>query len=51
MRGHLSELDSIVAFSVDIRSLGRPSLCHLAICVSSVNKDKGSNSSVIGTGG
>lgn len=38
----------MVAFSVDILSFGNPSLFHLAIRVSFVNNDKGSNPSVIG---
>lgn len=51
IRGHRSEFDRIVAFSVDIRSLGKPSLCHFAICVSSVNNARGSRFSVMGTAG
>lgn len=49
IRGHLSELDNIVAFSVDIKSLGNPSFCHFAIIVSSVRSESGSKFSVNGT--
>lgn len=51
IKGQRSEFVKIVAFSVDILSLGKPSLCHLAICVSSVRSASGSKLSVIGTGG
>lgn len=49
--GQRSELESIVAFSVLIRSEGRPSFCHIAIVVSSVSMVNGSKPSVIGIGG
>lgn len=51
MSGHLSELERIVAFSMDIRSEGNPSFCHIAIVVSSVSKERASSPSVIGIGG
>jgi len=51
MSGQRSELDRMVAFSVDILSLGRPSLFQIAIWASSVSRDRGSSPSVIGTGG
>ena len=50
MSGQRSELDRMVAFSVDILSLGRPSLFQTAIWVSSVSRDRGSSPSVIGIG-
>lgn len=43
-------LHRIVAFSVDIRSLGSPWLFQVAISASSVNRDKGSRPEVIGIG-
>lgn len=51
MRGHRSEFERIVAFSVLIRSDGRPSFCHIAMVVSSVSMVRGSKPSVIGIGG
>jgi len=51
MRGHRSEFVRIVAFSVDILSLGKPSLFHVAICASSVKRDKQSKPSVSGIEG
>lgn len=51
MSGQRSELERIVAFSVDILSLGSPSLFHTAIWASSVSRDSGSSPSVMGTGG
>lgn len=47
MSGHRAELVSIVAFSVLIVSVGRPSLFQVATCASSVNIDNGSKSSVV----
>lgn len=41
----------MVAFSIDIRSLGSPSFCHKAIVVSSVSSVNESRPSVIGIGG
>lgn len=51
MRGQRSELERIVAFSVDIRSEGSPSLFHMAIWASSVSRVRASSPSVMGTGG
>lgn len=48
---HRSEFERIVAFSVDILSLGKPSLFHFAIWVSSVSNESGSKPSVIAIGG
>ena len=50
MSGHLSQLHRMVAFSVDIRSDGRPSLFHEAIWASSVNIVSGSIPGVHGMG-
>ena len=50
MRGHLSQLVKIVAFSVDIRSDGKLSFCHPAIVALSVSNVNVSRSSVIGIG-
>lgn len=47
INGHRSQLVSIVAFSVLMRSLGRFSLFHWAIVALSVNKVRGSRPSVI----
>lgn len=47
MSGHRSQLVSIVAFSVLMRSLGRFSLFHWATVALSVNKVNGSRFSVI----
>ena len=44
--GHRSQFVKIVAFSVDIRSLGKFSLFHVAMVALSVNSDSGSRSSV-----
>lgn len=51
MSGQRSELERMVAFSVDIRSDGRPSLFQMAICASSVSRVRGSRPSVMGIGG
>jgi hypothetical protein len=51
MSGQRSELERMVAFSVDILSLGNPSLFQTAIWASSVSSDSGSRPSVMGTGG
>lgn len=51
INGHRAELLKIDAFSDDIRSFGRPSLFHVAICVSSVSKESGSRLSVFGISG
>lgn len=51
MRGHRTEFDKMVAFSMDIRSDGNPSFCHIATVVSSVSSVNVSNPSVIGIGG
>lgn len=51
MSGQRTEFDRIVAFSMDIRSDGNPSFCHIAIVVSSVSKLSASKPSVIGIGG
>lgn len=48
MSGQRSELTKIVAFSVDIRSPGKPQLFHSATRASSVNKFKTSKSGVRG---
>lgn len=42
---------NITAFSVDIRSFGKPSLCHVAICASSHSKCIKSTPSVCGISG
>uniref|UniRef100_A0A1I8JGD9 CCHC-type domain-containing protein n=1 Tax=Macrostomum lignano TaxID=282301 RepID=A0A1I8JGD9_9PLAT len=47
--GQRSALVRIVAFSIDMRSLGRPSLFHVAICASSTSMEIGSMFSVVGT--
>lgn len=51
MRGQRIELIKMMAFSVDIRSLGSPSLFHAAICASSQTKFSGSMPSVCGISG
>lgn len=50
MRGQRSVLHRMVAFSVDIRSLGSPWLFQEATSASSVSRVKGSRPFVIGTG-
>lgn len=50
MRGQRSVLHRMVAFSVDMRSLGRPWLFHVATSASSVSRLKGSRPSVMGMG-
>ena len=40
MSGHLRELQRIVAFSVDIESLGSPSLFQPAMIASSVRRER-----------
>ena len=49
--GHLSALVSMVAFSIDMRSLGRFSLFHNATVAASVNNASTSNPSVLGIDG
>lgn len=49
--GHRIEFIKMIAFSVDMRSLGKPSLFHAAICASSQIKSKGSMPSVCGISG
>ena len=51
MSGHRSALVRIVAFSMDIRSLGRFSLFQWAIVAPSVNSCRTSKPSVTGMGG
>lgn len=51
IRGHLSALVRIVAFSMDMRSLGRFSLFQRAIVAPSVRRNSTSKFSVIGMGG
>lgn len=50
MRGHRSVLHRMVAFSVDMRSLGSPWLFHVATSASSVSRLRGSRPSVMGMG-
>jgi len=50
IRGHRSQLHKMVAFSVDILSLGNPSLFQEAIWASSVNMVRQSISGVDGIG-
>ena len=50
MRGHLSALVRMVAFSMDMRSLGKFSLFQRAIVAPSVSRDRTSRSDVIGMG-
>ena len=50
MSGHRSQLVKMVAFSVDILSLGSPSLFQEAIWASSVNRVNGSSPSKTGIG-
>lgn len=47
MSGQRAELVNMVAFSVLMVSVGRPSLFQHATCASSVNIDSGSSPSVI----
>ena len=51
IRGHLSALVRIVAFSMDMRSLGRFSLFHRATVAASVRRESTSSSSVMGMAG
>ena len=51
IRGHLSALVRIVAFSMDMRSLGKFSLFHRAIVAASVSRDSTSSFSVMVMGG
>lgn len=50
MSGQRSVLHRMVAFSVDMRSLGSPWLFHVATPASSVSRLKGSRPSVMGMG-
>lgn len=50
MSGQRSVLHRMVAFSVDMRSLGSPWLFHVATSASSVSRLKGSRPSVMGMG-
>ncbi len=50
MRGHLSALVKMVAFSMDMRSLGRFSLFHRAMVAPSVSRDRMSRPDVMGMG-
>lgn len=50
MRGQRSQLVRMVAFSVDMRSAGRPSFCQAATSASSVSMVRGSRDGVTGIG-
>lgn len=50
MRGQRSQLMRMVAFSMDMRSAGRPSFCQAATSASSVSILRGSRVGVVGMG-
>ena len=50
MSGHRSEFIMMVAFSLDIRSDGRPSFAHPAITASSIRSIRKSKSAVVSIG-
>lgn len=49
-RGHRCVLQRIVAFSVEVRSLGSPWLLHVATSAASVRRLRGSSPGVVGMG-